>query len=347
MSSSDKGDTEGCRIAQAPSTQLASQLRLSPVVTGAITKIASLSPTLDYHRESIAKQMAPTLAMFNRINYDSPPSLQSELARTATTIAGLDNTRTQLINSPGYKTLADASRKQLGFDSVLSAQMKGISDSLLKAANISAAMPPPTAASALAAATARMAQSPDIMASVRPLIEQIRSNIASTYRISEVFAATNASMFSASQTLTELNETLKVKQSLITSDLAKAVYASSAALRDVDALTLSRINLATGYADHVSTVLDEDAGLAEVAEVIKSRFIDRFTMSREAAQNAVHVLIWMALFSAIVYGVVYGPAAVSMLIGAVCSATGRLNADSVAKIAAKNLVPLREESPQS
>lgn len=313
--------------------------KLDPATTGALAKIAAAPPMMTNFHSGLAKQLAPSLAAFNQNSYKWE-ALGPELTRTIATLPGLNFSTAQFATLPGFKALIETTWTLPRFDCLGVTQMQDTLDAIRKAANITSAVQMP-AALTLATAAASMAKMPDMTAVMKPLMDQIRADLTQNYNISEAFTAANASaLLSASQALAGINESIKLKQSLMTSELAQTIFASSQAIRSVDALTLSKINLAAAYAARVTTILDEDEGLADVAEAIERRFVDRFKMSREAAHNAVHVLVWMALFSAIVCGVVFGPTAVALVIGAVCSATGRLNADSVSRAAANKFVPI-------
>ena len=258
--------------------QVGPQVNLSPATIGTLNKLAALSPGVDMYRQTIAKDMASTIAAFNQASNYRMNTLGPELARTASTIAGLQSMTAQFATSPGFRALAEGVRSYQRFDSTLTAQMKGIADTILKAADVTAAWRSSNVLNVLAAANAQMAQNTEVIASIRPLMDQLNTNIAASYQIRDVLSANASAVVSASQMFTGISESLKLKQSLMTSEMAKAIYASSAALRDIDALTLSRINLATGYAERVAAMLDEDEALSTVASEVEKRFIDRFRM---------------------------------------------------------------------
>ena len=115
MSSSDKGDTAGYRIAQVSTAHLTDQFRLSPEYTGALTNLASLSPALEFHRENIVKQLAPTLGMFNQLNYNLN-IMQPELTRLASTMFDIKIAPYQIATSPGMQALAESLRSFQQFD---------------------------------------------------------------------------------------------------------------------------------------------------------------------------------------------------------------------------------------
>ncbi|OLT47741.1 hypothetical protein BJF87_21235 [Gordonia sp. CNJ-863] len=324
MSSSDQGNFDldpETKAAVRRFVQAGPQFKLPPETIRSLNYLTSMTPALDAVRDSITKQLGPTLAAFNQFDQYKINVLAPQLVQVAATMSNLNFGTRQLATSPGMKALAESMRWYRPFDYGVSAQMS----------------------ETVAAITAGFAvsQQTDMLASMRPVMEQLNANLASTYKITHAFTVANSSaLFGASQALAGLNESLKLKQSLITSDMARAIFASSEALRSIDALTLSKINLVADYAERVNALLDEDEALADVVEVVERRLIDRFKMSREAAHNAVRVLVWMTVFTGIFCGIMFGPAGLAAVIGAVYSASGLLNADSVSKKVASKVVPL-------
>ena len=102
MSSSDKRNVDGMRAVQASAAQLAGQFQLSPETTGAINKLASLSPALNLYRDNIASQLAPTLEVFKQINFGAS-ALQADLARLSPVIFNAS-----FATSPGMQALAES-----------------------------------------------------------------------------------------------------------------------------------------------------------------------------------------------------------------------------------------------
>ncbi|MCS3876844.1 hypothetical protein GII30_00630 [Gordonia amarae] len=309
--------------------QTGAQFKLPPETIRSLTYLTSMPPALDAVRDSIMKQLGPTLASFNQFGQYQANVPGPQLARVAATMSNLDFGTRQLATSPGMKALAESMRSYRAFDYGISAQMS-------------------ETVAAINTAGFAISQQADILASMRPVMEQLNASLVSTYKITHAFTVANSSaLFGASQALASLNESLKLKQSLITSDMARAIFASSEALRSIDAQTLSKIHLAADYAERVDAILSEDEAVATVAAEVEKRFIDRFKMSRRSAQKAVRALIWMTMFSAIMVGIFAGPHLVAQVISSVLSATGALNADNVSKYVAKKLVPDEKEPPQS
>ena len=157
------------------------------------------------------------------------------------------------------------------------------------------------------------------------------------------FAPIVQQLTEASRLSTNITETFRERIAEQTTGFAKTFLESTRAIRAIDAETLASIRLAPEYAEKVEALLDSDPTMAAFAEDATKTFMSRFTMSRERANKSVHVLIWMMMFAAICTGLIAGGPTVATVIGVVCSATGKVNADAVSKAVTNKLIPLDEE----
>lgn len=144
--------------------QTGAQFKLPPETIRSLTYLTSMPPALDAVRDSIMKQLGPTLASFNQFGQYQANVPGPQLARVAATMSNLDFGTRQLAIAPGMKALAESMR----------------SISSVRLWHLRAQMSETVAA--INTAGFAISQQADILASMRPVMEQLNASLVSTYR---------------------------------------------------------------------------------------------------------------------------------------------------------------------